>query len=196
MQILTTEQYTFWREKAQVLEQDYYGEKVLLLADGTMLKLFRRKTWLSKTAFFTPAKRFATNAKELQRRDIPCPVVIKLYRMKHPYRSVVHYFPLAGNTLRQLLRGGYQTEQEALFKKLAQFITALHDLGVYFRSLHMGNIVLTPNGDLGLIDISDMRCFRNPLSRRLRNRNYHHLLRYKEEWATVPEHIQTLFQPT
>jgi tRNA A-37 threonylcarbamoyl transferase component Bud32 len=182
MQILTTEQYTFWREKAQVLEQDYYGEKVLLLADGTMLKLFRRKTWLSKTAFFTPAKRFATNAKELQRRDIPCPVVIKLYRMKRPYRSVVHYFPLAGNTLRQLLRGGYQTEQEALFKKLAQFITALHDLGVYFRSLHMGNIVLTPNGDL--------------LSRRLRNRNYHHLLRYKEEWATVPEHIQTLFQPT
>ena len=114
MQILTTEQYTFWREKAQVLEQDYYGEKVLLLADGTMLKLFRRKTWLSKTAFFTPAKRFATNAKELQRRDIPCPVVIKLYRMKRPYRSVVHYFPLAGNTLRQLLRGGYQTEQEAI----------------------------------------------------------------------------------
>ena len=195
MQLLGTEQYNFWRESARVLEQDYYGEKVLLLADGPMLKLFRRKSWLSKTAFFTPAERFAANAKELQRLGVPCPAVIQLYKIKHPYRSVVHYHPLEGATLRHMLDNGYQPEQQTLFEMLAEFITTLHDLGIYFRSLHLGNIVHTPNGELGLIDISDMRCFGKPLPNRLRNRNYRHLLRYRQDWSTVPEEILKLFKP-
>src|SRR5690606_29920353 len=104
MQLLSREQYDIWRADAQVLEEDSHGEKVLRLADGTFLKLFRRKTWLSKTAFYTPAQRFADNASELQRLGIPSPQVIQLYRLSHPYRSVVHYAPLAGKTLRQLLQ--------------------------------------------------------------------------------------------
>lgn len=193
MQPLSREQYDIWRTGAQVLEKDAHGEKVLRLADGTFLKLFRRKSWFSKTAFHPPAKRFAENAAELQRLGIPCPHVIQLYHMNDPYRSVVHYEPLAGETLRQLLHSDTGLDQLELFARLAEFITKLHDLGVYFRSLHMGNIVLTPTNELGLIDISDMRCLGRPLSRRMRDRNYQHLLRYESDWELVNPSIGTLF---
>lgn len=137
--------------------------------------------------------RFADNATELKRLGIPCPTILKLYWMKDPYRSIVHYDPLPGVTLRDLINTDPDIDQLELFARLAEFITQLHDLGVYFRSLHMGNIVLTPDNELGLIDISDMRCLGRPLSRWMRNRNYRHLLRYKEDWARVDPDVSTLF---
>ena len=193
MQPLSREQYDLWRQGAEVLEKDGHGEKVLRLADGTFLKLFRRKSLLSKTAIYPPARRFADNAAELQRLGIPCPTVIALYRLSEPYRTVVHYEPLPGQTLRQLLSSDTTLDQLELFARLAEFITHLHELGVYFRSLHMGNIVLTPDNEFGLIDISDMRCLGRPLSRRMRDRNYQHLLRYESDWGMVNPDIGTLF---
>lgn len=185
MQSLSSEQFTAMRKDAEVVERDGHGDKVLRRSDGSYLKLFRRKSWLSKTVFFPPAARFAANAAELERLGIPCPRIISLYKLSNPYRSVVHYEPLEGTTLRQLLNEEPSLEQLELFGKLGEFITHLHELGVYFRSLHLGNIVLTPAGELGLIDISDMRCLGKPLPERMRNRNYRHLLRYEKDWALV-----------
>ena len=193
MQRLSEEQFESWRKAARVLEKDRYGEKVLLLADGTMLKLFRRKSWFSKTLFFPPAERFADNAVALRRLNVPCPQVISTYKLLNPYRSVVHYYPLAGATLRGLLQTEQTLDQLVLFTQLAEFITSLHEKGVYFRSLHLGNIVLTPDGQLGLIDISDLRCVGRPLSKGMRNRNYRHLLRYREDWVLVDESVRALF---
>lgn len=194
MQPLSREQYESWRTGAEVIEKDRHGEKVLRLEDGTFLKLFRRKSRLSKTVFYPPARRFADNAAELQELGVPCPRVIGLFRLDDPYRSVVHYEPLPGETLRNLLQDDAGLDQLELFARLAEFITRLHDMGVYFRSLHMGNIVLTPDNQLGLIDISDMRCLGRPLSRRMRDRNYQHMLRYEEDWKQVNPNIDTLFR--
>ncbi len=182
MQSLSSEQFAAMRKDAEVIEKDGHGEKVLRLADGSYLKLFRRKSWFSKTVLFPPAGRFAENAAELARLGIPCPRIIQLYKLSNPYRSVVHYEPLEGTTLRHLLTQQPSLEQLELFGMLAEFISQLHELGVYFRSLHLGNIVLTPAGKLGLIDISDMRCLGRPLPSRLRKRNLQHLFRYGDEW--------------
>ncbi|MOA52408.1 hypothetical protein D3C78_1757000 [compost metagenome] len=57
-------------------------------------------------------------------------------------------------------------------------IRSLHQSGIYFRSLHLGNIVVTPEGKLGLIDVADMRFLRSPLSARLVKRNLQHFARY------------------
>lgn len=195
MQPLNSEQFAAMRQDAEVVEKDAHGEKVLRLTDGTYLKLFRRKSWFSKTVLFPPAVRFAENAKALQQLQIPCPRVIQLYKLTDPYRSVVHYEPLEGTTLRHLLNQQPSLEQLELFGMLAEFITHLHDLGVYFRSLHLGNIVRTPDGELGLIDISDMRCLGRPLSRQMRNRNYRHLLRYQNDWALVNPAARSAFDP-
>lgn len=173
--------YLAVRENATVLEADGSGDKVLLLEDGTILKLFRRKRLISSALVFPYARRFADNIQALKQRNIPCPDVIATYRIASISRDAVRYTPLPGLTLRQVLsRDG---DHEQLRVELGAFIARLHHQGVYFRSLHLGNVILTPEAKLGLIDISDMKCQRRSLSQRKRLRNFQHLLRYKNDRA-------------
>lgn len=179
MQSIDHSTYEALRKGAQVLEADGSGDKVLRLADGRMLKLFRRKRLLSSALFFPYAQRFANNTKALQQRGILCPSVIAVYRIPSIERDGVYYAPLAGETVRQLQ--GTPDETATLRSQLGAFIALLHEKGVYFRSLHFGNVVQTPDNLLGLIDIADLRCQRRPLSDSKRLRNFAHLLRYKQD---------------
>ncbi len=191
MQKLSIDEFEALRSAAKVVEKDAFGEKVLLLTDGTYLKLFRRKRWLSKNLLHPPALRFADNITKLQALGIPCPNVIRVFKLSTPYRSVVHYHPLQGATLRQLLKDG-QTKD--LLENLAEFINHLHNSGIYFRSLHPGNIIMTPEKAFGLIDVSDLRVTSGPLPKRLRIRNYRHLFRYHEDWKAVDEQALERFK--
>lgn len=179
MQALDCGRYMVLREGAQVLEADGSGDKVLRLQDGSMLKLFRRKRLFTSAAWYPYAKRFADNCNRLAARGIPCPQVTGLYRISEIERDAVHYAPLPGHTLRQLV--GQGTASPTLQRQLGGFIARLHETGVYFRSAHLGNVVLTPEGTLGLIDIADLRLYRRPLSRSLRERNFKHMLRYPQD---------------
>tara|TARA_R110001592_G_scaffold363352_2_gene684792 strand:- start:58669 stop:58977 length:309 start_codon:yes stop_codon:yes gene_type:complete len=73
--------------------------------------------------------------------------------------------------------------------KLGKFIRDLHEKGIYFRSLHLGNIVLTPENQFGLIDISDMKFYRKPLSKNRRLRNFKHCSRYLEDNEKMSNYI-------
>jgi tRNA A-37 threonylcarbamoyl transferase component Bud32 len=179
MQSIDHRTYEALREGAHVLEADGSGDKVLRLADGRMLKLFRRKRLLSSALFYPYAQRFADNTHALEQRGILCPKVIAVYRIPSIERDGVYYSPLAGNTVRQLQ--GSREEAEVLRFKLGGYFALLHERGVYFRSLHFGNVVLTPDNQLGLIDIADLRCQKRALSDSKRLRNFAHLLRYKED---------------
>lgn len=160
------------REGAEVLEADPHGDKVLRLADGTILKIFRRKRLISSAALYPYAQRFANNAVALENLDIPVPKVIAVMRISELSRDVVHYAPLAGSTLREIVRAGISADRKLLLKEaLTRLVIYLHDKGVYFRSLHIGNIVCTPDGRLGLIDFSDLRIHPWPLGKYLRARN-------------------------
>lgn len=164
--------YLALRSGAEVLEADRLGDKVLRLPDGTFIKLFRRKRLLSSAAWSPYAQRFADNAAALARLGIPCPQVIAVWRVAAIARDAVHYHPLAGETLRALLRDGLEPAREQWLRQaFTAFVRRLHDLGIYFRSLHLGNVVLTPDDTLGLIDISDVRLHRRPLSQFWRARN-------------------------
>ncbi|MGG5287659.1 toluene tolerance protein [Pseudomonas shirazensis] len=179
MQALEQARYLALREGATVLEADGTGDKVLRLADGSMLKLFRRKRLLSSAAWYPYAQRFADNCRHLQERQIPCPVVKAVYRISAIERDAAHYAPLPGQTLRQVL--AEPADHDQLRAQLGRFIAILHERGVYFRSAHMGNVVLTPEGELGLIDIADLRIFRRPLRKSQRLRNFKHMLRYPQD---------------
>ncbi len=164
--------YLELREGAVVLEADPHGDKVLRLADGTILKLFRRKRLVTSAALFPYARRFVSNASALSRLGVPVPKVLDLVRIPAIARDAVHYAPLEGETLRALVRAGLDAEQEKLLKaRFTRFVIGLHDRGVYFRSLHIGNVVCTPDGRLGLIDFSDLRIYPWRLGRYLRARN-------------------------
>lgn len=179
MQAIDHSTYVALREGAHVLEADGSGDKVLRLADGRMLKLFRRKRLLSSALFYPYAQRFADNTRALEQRDILCPKVIAVYRIPSIQRDGVYYSPLEGMTVRQLQTSTEETE--VLRSQLGRFIARLHEKGVYFRSLHFGNVVLTPENALGLIDIADLRCQKGTLSESKRLRNFAHLLRYKQD---------------
>lgn len=176
-----------------MLEADPRGEKVLRLPDDTLLKLFRQRRRISRELFAPSAKRFARNALKLELLGIRCPQVLAIYWLREPPCHLIRYKPVPGHSLRQRVPGIDRDAQLALFARLAVFIGYLHNQGVYFRSLHMGNIILTPDQYFGLIDIADMRCLDKPLSARLRARNYYHLLRYTDDWARVDSDVRTLF---
>lgn len=162
---------------AKILEADSYGPKVYLLQDGNILKLFRRKRIFSSALFRPYSKRFIDNVAGLQKLGVPTLQVLQYYRLQAPGMTAVLYQPLPGETLRQISnKEGFNWPQA--LPELAGLIRSLHQSGIYFRSLHLGNIVVTPDNRMGLIDVADMRFLRGPLPRHLIKRNLQHFARY------------------
>jgi hypothetical protein len=168
--LLPSAQLAEWLSAGEVLEQDRFGIKVVRLSSGDILKIFRVKRRFSSAVFFSYARSFCRNEKRLHQLNIPTIQVKQLFHLNSEHKTAVLYSPLEGVTVRELFTSGALTSEHA--QKLGAFIGRLHDLGIYFRGLHSGNIVLTPAGQYGLIDISEMTIFPWPLERRRRKRNF------------------------
>jgi len=183
MRIVTANELQHWLNGGQVLEKDARGPKVVHLEDGRFLKIFRSKRPL--LARWRPeAQRFARNAKALNRLGIATPELLECAWLDPAQGvSVCLYQPLAGASLEKL----YNQERalfDVLVPDLAAYIRHLHQNGIYFRSLHLGNLLLLPEGGFGLIDFLDLRIKRAPLSRALVQRNFQHLQGYLQRRKT------------
>jgi hypothetical protein len=184
---------------ARVIERDPRGIKVLQLPDGDYLKVFRLRHRFSLARVYGYAQRFCKHSGKLAALGIPsihiraCYAVQDARLLAYPLATnaaaapataptplshtfAVHYAPLPGLTLKQLL--DQQQLSPELVRQLGAFIAELHAKGVHFRSLHLGNIVLTPAGELGLIDIADMKIYPWSLWFGTRLRSFRHLTRY------------------
>lgn len=159
-------------DAAQVLERDAFGVKVAQLPSGIILKLFRRKRRVSSSAWLPYGRRFVQNAERLAHSGVPTVQVRAFFQCPEAARHVVAYRPLAGEVLRHRLARG----QLVNWSHLAGFMAQLHRQGIYFRSLHSGNIVCLPEGGFGLIDIADLRWCGPPLGALRRARNLRPLL--------------------
>ena len=178
MRIVPANELQQWLDQGEVLERDGRGPKVLRQPDGQLLKIFRprRRLWLARLR--PAAQRFAGNAERLAERSIAVPLVSECMWLDKAHAvSACLYAPLPGRSLDQLYRHVRQ-EFDELLPELADFIHTLHQRGIYFRSLHLGNILRLPEGGFGLIDFLDMRFKRGPLSARLARRNLQHLQGY------------------
>lgn len=89
--------------------------------------------------------------------------------------------PLGCPLSRQVCRLPESREKIWAFVSLGRDEIDLHEKGIYFRSAHLANVILTPDGKLGPIDISDMKTFHRPLRKRLGLRNFKHMLRYEQD---------------
>lgn len=167
MDSVTLDEYLQLCSSASLLEGDEHGYKVLLLEDGRILKLFRRKRLLSSAAWSPYAERFSSNCKALALRGFTVPIVDRVFRQQELGRDGVLYQPVKGQSLRQVLGSSQGTEAgaEVLIFRLEQLVEQLVAAGVFFRSLHMGNVIVTDQGDFGLIDLSDIRFFGARLER-------------------------------
>jgi len=181
--------------EAQIIEEDGLGPKVLRLSDGSFLKLFRRRRWYTSGSFNPYSERFAVNSEQLRQMGIPTPQVLNLYRLDDG-SSAVHYAPLPGHTLRQVLQSiTAPAVRQALVERFGKFMAQLHEKGVYFRSLHLGNVLVLEDGEFGLIDLADLRIYPTPLSLSLRQRNLRHMQRYTvdKRWL-FEDHLDALLQ--
>ncbi len=188
---LTTEMFEAHLHSSEVLEQDTHGLKVVRLSDGNILKIFRIKSIFSIARIYSYARQFCRNASKLKALNIPTVTVVKLFHLIGTNKSAVQYQPLEGLTLRQVAQN--QQFNDELLKKLGQFVATLHAKGVYFRSLHMGNIVLTPLGEFGLIDIADLRVHPKALGYYKCMRNFRHFFRVKSDIQTIDKNDWTIF---
>ena len=174
------------KAEGDVVEQDNRGVKVLRCSNGDYIKLFRIKRRFTRAQLFNPAVEFFRKAEKLQRCDIDTVTPVGLYRLTYVPRFGARYRPLAGETVRSLLKQARFTEQH--IELLANFIARLHNKGILFRSLHPGNVVLKPDGTFGLIDILDcrFRWWQRSLNRWQRERNLQHFFRYEDGKAIEP----------
>lgn len=182
-QVLTPEEFEQLRLSALVLEQDGRGIKVMQLENGNIFKIFRRRHTISLSQIYSYARLFCRNADRLKALAIPTVDIIQLFHFEDSSDTGVLYKPLPGRTLRQLGMSGQL--DLALLQAFGAFVARLHHEGVYFRSLHFGNVVLTPEGSLGLIDIADLKLRGQALRVWHRRRNFRHLQRYASDWSMI-----------
>jgi len=202
MRRITRDAYEKMIAGAAVLARDDHGDKVLRLADGRGLKLFRRKSVVSSTWLWPYARRFAHASRCLAKRGITTVAVDAVFRVPAIERDVVVYRYLEGVTLRDApgssgtpgspgTPGSSGTLKnpgkggDHLMEGFARFLAELHGKGVYFRGIHFGNVLRLPDGRWGLIDVSEARFRPWPLWVRLRARNFKPLLRYPEDAAAI-----------
>lgn len=187
---LTAEEYGALREGIEIVANDPFGDKVLRLENGDYLKLFRVKRFFSSARFWSYSKRFAYNARRLADRDIMVPEIVDICQIPSIHRSGVIYKPLEGKTLRDI---GSALDEETILN-LGRLYKRLHEKGIYHRSLHLGNVVLNSNKELGLIDIADLSIYWGRLPKRLRLRNFRHLSRYEEDRRTIAAHCDAFVE--
>src|SRR5690606_1310577 len=124
------------------------------------------------------ARRFARNIEQLRQLGIPAPEITDTFWLDRASGlSGCLYRPLPGESVEQLYRS-QPGRLDSLLVPLAEFIRRLHRLGIYFRSLHLGNIIVLPGGGFGLIDTLDMQLKSRPLNAWQVKRNFQHLEHY------------------
>ncbi|MBB3102660.1 toluene tolerance protein [Azomonas macrocytogenes] len=178
MRIVSAQEQEKWLEDGQVLEKDSRGPKVLLLEDGLILKIFHTRRHVLLNRLTPPAQVFSRNGEILANSGICVPEIVETFWLdKDKGLSACRYRPLPGESIESLFKRNSQ-QIEPLLPDLATFIALLHREGIYFRSLHLGNILQLPDGRFGLIDFLDLRKKRRRLTQGEIKRNFMHLSNY------------------
>lgn len=178
MRIVTAKEFQDWLSHGEVLEKDSHGAKVIRLTDGKLLKIFRSRRLPLLARLRPDAARFEDRANRLQAIGIQTPRIDQVCWIdRSQLVSACLYEPLAGQPLDHIFRDS-RDQFDVLLPQLAAYIYLLHQRGIYFRSLHLGNILRTPDGGFGLIDFLDIRFKDKPLGRMLIRRNFQHLHNY------------------
>jgi tRNA A-37 threonylcarbamoyl transferase component Bud32 len=170
---------------AELTTWDRHGDKVFVRQDQKVVKLFRTKRLLSSAQFYPYALRFKHNSEALKKHGIACVSVEDIAYCSEIKRHIVVYPMLEGDTLREAL---HHTDDATIIDEYSRFIAKLHESGIYFRSLHMGNVLYKPGGHFALIDVADMSVSSSPLGIIKRLRNFRHLARYAVDVECICRH--------
>jgi tRNA A-37 threonylcarbamoyl transferase component Bud32 len=189
MNIIPRDEFDLLIQGARLLEGSIHLPKVYETRDGRIVKLFRLKRWFSSRLIFPPARRFARNAARLAAAGVPSVHVERVAKVPHLRCQVVVYACLPGLSLRHALRNATCEEAEELMRAAGEFVADIHNRGVYFRSMHFGNVLFDAQTRMfSLIDILDLNVRSGPLDLTMRRRNFKHLIRYEEDRRQLHGH--------
>lgn len=168
-----------WCRDGEALDVKNGYPAVVLHPDGTVTKLWARPLRFFSSARWRPySDRFVRNATHLRERGIKVPELLLHGQLEGSHIRLVRYRSLPGTSIRELLRSNPQSLD---IPALAAFYARLHDVGIAFRSIHFGNVILTPQHDYGLIDFSNLELSKRPLTIAQRGKNLANPLRYRED---------------
>lgn len=188
---MSKREYSDLIDQNEILEKDPWGVKVLETSDNTIIKIFRLKRLFSSAYFAPYALRFKWNSNHLKKRGIETVVVDKIVYCREEQRHVLSYKKISGQPIKSILEKN--RNNKVLLKNLIVFVAHLHDKGIYFRSLHFGNIIVKPDGEFALIDISNIKFFPFKLSINQRIRNLKHLIKHEFEKTTIDYYDWDIF---
>ena len=178
MRIVTAQELENWLTSGKVLEKDARGPKVVALDNNLFLKIFHTRKPPLLARLRPAARRFLNNARLLNGLGVATPTITDIFWLeKDKGLSGCLYRPLPGISLEALFQRTPEALQAAL-PDLARFIHTLHRKHIYFRSLHLGNILLLPEGGFGLIDFLDLKRNLLPLTDWHVRRNFRHMENY------------------
>lgn len=144
-------------------------------------KVWMRRRWPSSDWVYPYHRRFCRNAAELRRRGIEAPCVVRFGDVLDTDRRYVTYHHIPGESLRAIV-----TRHEAVeLEDIAHFVATLHTNGVYFRSLHLGNVLRTSARCYALVDVTDVSFRPGPLSPNRRARNLSFLFSHAGDAAAL-----------
>ncbi len=178
MQILTDAQLADLVSRSSLLEGEVSKPKVLLDADGYIYKFFYQPSRkLSSRTLFPPFKQFVKNSQTLSKRNVQTVSVCDTMTAQDKRFDAIRYQAIEGHDFREHLK---QSDHSAI-SMIVDIMAELHHQGVFFRAIHLGNILHQPNGDYALIDISDCWFSFGQLNAFKRARNLAHLMNYHSD---------------
>lgn len=172
-QAITIADYNALVRQSDILLTGKRGPRLLATCDNQLVKLFPARKLMSSNRLIPYAKRFVANAIKLQQRNIVTVQPTRYGKILGTPSYYVQYPKLAGKDMRALINEGSQIN---LLAEIAIFIATLHRLGIFFRGIHLANLLRLENKQIALLDITSVKFKSKPLSLDQRKRNILHLL--------------------
>lgn len=173
--ILNEKDYLELTQGAKLVKRTRTKIRLLLSSDHKIIKHIYRRRFFSTSTLWPYAARFIKNAKLLNSKNILVPDIMAVYFYPKLNCDIIIYDYVDGTTLYDIASG----DDLSFLPKLAEYIAMLHQLGIYFKDLHLSNIVLN-KGSFTLLDLESIHCKRRSLTVAQRARNIAYLFSIKE----------------
>ena len=161
-------------------------KEVIELPQGEIIKCFPYKKNRLRNYFWPKVNHFLKNAAQLKRRGILSVEPIACYHCCENKAFVLRYRKLSGQSIRDLNNCTHnEQEQRQRLHKTVQFLASVHEKGIDFRGCHLGNFVLTEQGQFAIIDMENLKFRLSLLSLRRRGLSLSYLLSHRHDIALL-----------
>lgn len=174
--ILSKEEYLTLCDGARLIKRDKRRLQILRTPQNKVIKFIYKPRLSLPKKLLNETARFIENAKILKKHEIPCPNVIAVYHYPVLKSDILVYSYVEGHSLYDL---ACRNDLSNL-SLLPNLISRLHNAGIIFGDLHLGNIIFT-GSDLSLIDVESISYKKRPLNQKERLSNLKYMFNLKRD---------------